>query len=60
VETPADLEGKVLGAPPPDGAFAQWPIFVAETGIDASKVTIEPVGFPDARTVAGRGHSGRL
>ncbi|WP_071798716.1 ABC transporter substrate-binding protein [Natronohydrobacter thiooxidans] len=46
VETPADLEGKILGAPPPDGAFAQWPIFVAETGIDASTITIEPVGFP--------------
>ncbi|MCH8467397.1 MAG: ABC transporter substrate-binding protein [Roseinatronobacter sp.] len=46
VETPSDLEGKVLGAPPPDGAFAQWPIFVAETGIDESAVTIEPVGFP--------------
>ncbi len=46
VETPSDLEGKVLGAPPPDGAFAQWPIFVAETGIDASTITIEPVGFP--------------
>jgi NitT/TauT family transport system substrate-binding protein len=46
METPVDLEGKVLGAPPPDGAFAQWPIFVAETGIDASPVTIEPVGFP--------------
>ena len=46
VEEPSDLEGRVLGAPPPDGAFAQWPIFVAETGIDASQVTIEPVGFP--------------
>lgn len=46
VEAPVDLEGRVLGAPPPDGAFAQWPIFVAETGIDASQVTIEPVGFP--------------
>jgi NitT/TauT family transport system substrate-binding protein len=46
IETPADLEGRILGAPPPDGAFAQWPIFVAETGIDASLVTIEPVGFP--------------
>ncbi|MCC5976191.1 MAG: ABC transporter substrate-binding protein [Rubellimicrobium sp.] len=46
VEVPADLEGKTLGAPPPDGAFAQWPIFVSETGIDASTITIEPVGFP--------------
>lgn len=46
IETPSDLEGRILGAPPPDGAFAQWPIFVAETGIDESTVTIEPVGFP--------------
>lgn len=46
VEVPADLEGKVLGAPPPDGAWAQWPIFVSETGINADAVTIEPVGFP--------------
>ncbi len=46
VEEPADLEGRTLGAPPPDGAFAQWPIFVDVTGIDESLVTIEPVGFP--------------
>src|SRR5437868_4830998 len=30
----------------PDGAYAQWPIFVQANGIDASKVTIENVGFP--------------
>jgi NitT/TauT family transport system substrate-binding protein len=46
VSAPKDLEGKKLGAPAPDGAYAQWPIFVAVTGIDASKVTIENVGFP--------------
>ena len=46
VTTPKDLEGKTLGAPAPDGAYAQWPIFVAENDIDASKVTIENVGFP--------------
>ncbi|MGA1207968.1 MAG: ABC transporter substrate-binding protein, partial [Litorivicinaceae bacterium] len=43
---PKDLEGKILGAPAPDGAYAQWPIFVAANGIDASKVKIENVGFP--------------
>jgi NitT/TauT family transport system substrate-binding protein len=43
---PKDLEGKVLGAPAPDGAYAQWKAFVKETGIDASKVKIENVGFP--------------
>jgi NitT/TauT family transport system substrate-binding protein len=46
VVTPKDLEGKKLGAPPPDGAYAQWPIFVQANGIDASKVTIVSVGFP--------------
>ena len=40
VTKPKDLEGKTLGAPPPDGAFAQWKIFVQANGIDASKVKI--------------------
>jgi len=43
---PKDLEGKKLGAPAADGAFAQWPIFVHANSIDASKVTIENIGFP--------------
>lgn len=55
VEVPSDLEGKVLGAPPPDGAWAQWPIFVAETGIDADLVTIEPVGFPTREPALAEG-----
>ncbi|MCW5713002.1 MAG: ABC transporter substrate-binding protein [Bauldia sp.] len=46
IETPADLEGRTLGAPAPDGAYAQWPIFVQANGIDASRVAIENVGFP--------------
>ena len=46
VVKPKDLEGKKLGAPAPDGAYAQWPIFVKANSIDASKVTIENVGFP--------------
>ncbi|MCI4663809.1 MAG: ABC transporter substrate-binding protein [Neomegalonema sp.] len=46
VAKPKDLEGKILGAPAPDGAYAQWKAFVAATGIDASKVKIENVGFP--------------
>ena len=46
VAAPKDLEGKKLGAPPPDGAYAQWPIFTQANGIDASKVTIVAVGFP--------------
>jgi NitT/TauT family transport system substrate-binding protein len=46
VLTPKDLEGKRLGASAPDGAFAQWPAFAKVSGIDASKVTIENVGYP--------------
>ncbi len=46
VTKPKDLEGKKLGAPPPDGAYAQWPIFVKANEIDASKVQIVSVGFP--------------
>lgn len=46
VEEPADLVGKTLGAPPPDGAWAQFPIFAAENGLDMAQITVNPVGFP--------------
>ena len=46
IEAPKDLEGKVLGAPPPDGAWAQFPIFAAENGLDMAAITVEPFGFP--------------
>lgn len=46
INAPGDIAGKVLGAPPPDGAWAQFPIFAAENGIDMASVTVEPVGFP--------------
>ena len=46
IKMPKDLEGKTLGAPATDSAYAQWPIFVQANSIDASKVTVENVGFP--------------
>ncbi|MDO8881512.1 MAG: ABC transporter substrate-binding protein [Pseudotabrizicola sp.] len=46
INEPGDISGKILGAPPPDGAWAQFPIFAAENGIDMASVTVEPVGFP--------------
>lgn len=46
VSAPADLVGKVLGAPPPDGAWAQFPIFAAANGLDLASITVDPVGFP--------------
>jgi NitT/TauT family transport system substrate-binding protein len=45
IVNPKDLEGKIIGAPALDNAYAQWPIFAKSAGIDASKVTIENVGF---------------
>ena len=55
VEAPKDLEGKVLGAPPPDGAWAQFPIFAAEQGLDMAKITVEPVGFPTREPMLAEG-----
>jgi NitT/TauT family transport system substrate-binding protein len=46
IATPKDLEGKKLGAPATDPAFAVWKIFAQASGIEASKVAIENVGFP--------------
>lgn len=55
IKTPKDLEGKVLGAPAPDGAYAQWKAFTKENGIDASKVKIENVGFPVREPMLAQG-----
>jgi len=55
IKAPKDLEGKTLGAPAADGAWAQWPIFVQANGIDASKVKIENVGFPVREPMLAQG-----
>jgi NitT/TauT family transport system substrate-binding protein len=56
VMAPADLEGKVLGAPPPDGAWAQFPIFAAENDLDMAAITVEPVGFPTREPMLAEGN----
>jgi NitT/TauT family transport system substrate-binding protein len=55
IEAPKDLEGSVLGAPPPDRAWAQFPIFAAENELDTSKITVEPVGFPTREPMLAEG-----
>jgi NitT/TauT family transport system substrate-binding protein len=55
ISAPKDLEGRILGAPPPDGAWAQFPIFAAENGLDTSKITVEPVGFPTREPMLAEG-----
>lgn len=54
-EDPKSLEGKKLGAPPPDGAFAQWPAFKQVAGIDDSGITIESIGFPVREPMLAKG-----
>ncbi len=55
VAKPKDLEGKKLGAPAADGAFAQWKIFVKVNGIDAGKVNVENVGPPVSEPMLAAG-----
>lgn len=55
ISRPKDLEGKVLGAPAPDGAFAQWKAFTRANSVDGSKVKIENVGFPVREPMLAQG-----
>ncbi|MFD0917890.1 ABC transporter substrate-binding protein [Pseudahrensia aquimaris] len=56
VSTVKDLEGKTLGAPPPDGAWAQFPAFAKANGLDMSKIKVEPVGFPTREPMLAEGN----
>ncbi len=51
----ADLEGSVLGAPPPDGAWAQFPVFAKENNINMDTIKVEPVGFPTREPMLAEG-----
>jgi NitT/TauT family transport system substrate-binding protein len=55
IKSPKDLEGRILGAPAADGAFAQWQAFVQANKIDAAKVKIENVGFPVREPMLAQG-----
>ena len=54
-EDPKSLEGKTLGAPPPDAAFGQWTAFKDAAGIDDGSITIESVGFPVREPMLAQG-----
>ena len=56
VEKPADLQGRVLGAPPPDGAWAQFPIFAAANNLNMNEISVEPVGFPTREPMLAEGN----
>lgn len=54
-EDPKSLEGKKLGAPAGDGAFAQWPAFVDVNKLDTSSITLEGIGFPVREPMLAQG-----
>ncbi len=55
INEPKDLQGKTLGAPPPDGAWAQFPAFASAAGLDMGAITVEPVGFPTREPMLAEG-----
>ena len=55
IEAPKDLEGKTLGAPPPDGAWAQFPAFATANNLDVDAIKVEPVGFPTREPMLAEG-----
>jgi len=55
ISGPSDLEGSVLGAPPPDGAWAQFPSFAKANKLDMDKIKVEPVGFPTREPMLAEG-----
>ncbi|WP_185985008.1 ABC transporter substrate-binding protein [Aureimonas mangrovi] len=55
-QEPSSLQGKTLGAPPPDGAFAQWAAFAEVNELDTSAITIESVGFPVREPMLAQGN----
>ena len=55
IKSPADLTGSILGAPPPDGAWAQFPSFAKANGLDMNKIKVEPVGFPTREPMLAEG-----
>ena len=56
IDGPDSLEGKILGAPPPDGAWAQFPAFASANGLDMDAITVEPVGFPTREPMLAEGN----
>jgi NitT/TauT family transport system substrate-binding protein len=53
IRKPQDLEGKTVGIPMLSGAsYVGWEALIYATKIDASKVTLQTIGFAQASTVS--------
>lgn len=56
IETPAQLEGRSIGAPANDSAYRMFPLFADATGLDSSKIDFENVApnLREAMLVQGK------
>ena len=59
VMEPKDLEGRILGAPPPDGAWAQFPAFASANELDVDAITVNRSGSPTREPMLAEGMSTR-
>lgn len=55
IATPKDLEGRVLGAPADDEAYAHWQALAQANGMDAGKVRIEKVAAAEREALLVQG-----
>lgn len=55
ISKPADIAGKVIGAPLSDGAYRMFPAFAKSTRIDASKVNFKNLDIRVRETLLARG-----
>lgn len=60
INSPKDLEGKTLVAPPGDAARRLFPVFAEAVGIDASKVKFNNVDAPLREPTLARGQADGL
>lgn len=56
IETPAQLEGRVIGAPANDSAYRMFPLFAEATGLDSSEIEFQSVApnLREAMLVQGK------
>lgn len=55
INSPKDLEGKILGAPAADASYSHWPILAKLNDIDSSKIRFENVGFAVREALLAQG-----
>ena len=55
IHKPADLQGRILGAPSGDATWQNFPILAKLNNLDTSKIRVENVGFPVREPLLAQG-----